>query len=86
MAKTFNDQTFKCCKKNLETPKYQCEGNLHNRLSSHPTLRAIVKYRNHPIINIIRCFLLSFLSFHFLHVDKNFVLKKIKRLIDEKAI
>ena len=35
MANTFND-FFSNIVKNLKIPEYQCENDLHNRLSSHP--------------------------------------------------
>ena len=53
IAKTFNE-FFSNVVKNFEIPEYQCEDNLHNRLSSNPVLHAIMKYRNHPSINNIR--------------------------------
>ena len=40
--------------KSLEILEYQCKHNLHSRLSSNPVLQAIMKYRYHPSINIIR--------------------------------
>ena len=52
VAKTFND-FFSNIVKNLKIPEYQCEDDLHKRLSSHPVLQAILKYRNHPSINNI---------------------------------
>ena len=64
VAKTFND-FFSNIVKNLKIPKYQCEDDLHNRLSSHPALQAILKYRNHPSINNIRNSSQKFLSLFF---------------------
>lgn len=52
VVKTLND-IFTNIAKNLEFPEYQCEDNLHIRLSSHSALQAIVKYRDHLRINII---------------------------------
>ena len=52
VAKTFND-FFSNIVKNLKIREYQCEDDLHNRLSTHPVLQAILKYRNHPSINPI---------------------------------
>ena len=57
-----------------------------NRLSSHPALQVIMRYRNHPSINIIRCVWQRFSNFHFSHVDKNTVLKETKRLSANKVI
>lgn len=56
----FLNDFFSYVVKILETPEYQCKDNLHNRLSSHFPLQAIMKYRNHP--NIWH-FLQSFSSF-----------------------
>ena len=85
MANNFND-FFSNIVKNLEIPEYQCENDLHNRLSSHPALQAIMKYRNHPSINIIRHFSQRYSSFYFSQVEKNTVLKEIRRLSSKKAI
>ena len=79
MANTFND-FFSNIVKNLKIPEYQCENDLHNRLSSHPALQAIMKYRNHPSINIIRHFSQRYSSFYFSQVGKTTVLKEIKRI------
>ena len=84
-AKTLND-FFSNVIKNLEVPKDYFEDNLDIRLSSHPALPAIVKYKNHPKINIIRRFSQYFLSFQFKHVDKNTIRKEIERLIAKKVI
>ena len=85
MANTFND-FFSNIVKNLKIPEYQCENDLHNRLSSHPALQAIMKYRNHPSINIIRHFSQRYSSFYFSQVEKNTVLKEIRRLSSKKAV
>ena len=55
--------------------EYQCEHNLHSRLLSNPVLQAIMKYRYHPSINIIRNYSKRFLTFYFSVVGKNTVLK-----------
>ena len=47
---------FSIIVKNLEIPEYPCEDTLHIRLSSHSALQATMKLRDHPSINIIRCF------------------------------
>ena len=85
VAKTFND-FFSNIVKNLKIPEYQCEDDLHNRLSSHPALQAILKYRNHPSINNIRNSSQRFSSFYFSQVDTNTVLKEIRRLSAKKAV
>ena len=45
-AQTFNG-FFSNIVKNLE---YKCENDLSNRFSSDPVLKAIMKYRNHPVL------------------------------------
>ena len=40
---TFND-FFSNIVKNLKIAEYQCENDLHSRLSTHPALQAIMKY------------------------------------------
>ena len=63
VAKTLND-FFSNIVKNYKVPEYQCEDDLHNRLSSNPVLQAILKYVNHPNINNIRNSLQRFSSFY----------------------
>ena len=53
VAKSFNE-FFSNIVKNLEILEYQCEDNLHSRLSSNPVLQAIMKHRHQPSISIIR--------------------------------
>ena len=43
MANTFNNFLLNIVK-NLKIPEYQCENDLHSRLSNHPALQAIMKY------------------------------------------
>ena len=86
VAKIFNE-FFSNIVKNLEVPEYQCEdNNLHNRLSATPVLQTILKYRNHPSINTIRRFSQGNRGFYFSRVDKNTVLKEIRKLSSKKAV
>ena len=85
MANTFND-FFSNIVKNLKIPEYQCENDLCSILPSHHALQAIMKYRNHPSINIIRHFSQRYSSFYFSQVEKNTVLKEIRRLSSKKAV
>ena len=86
VAKIFKE-FFSNIVKNLEIPEYQCEdNNLHNRLSATPVLQAILKYRNHPSINTIRRFSQGNRGFYFSRVDKNTVLKEIRKLGSKKAV
>ena len=85
VAQNFND-FFSNIAKSLKIHEYQCEDDVHNRLSSHPALQAILKYRNHPSINNIRNSSQRFSSFYFSQVDTNTVLKEIRRLSAKKAV
>ena len=85
VANTFND-LFSNIVKNLKILEYQCENDLHSISSSHPALQAIMKYMNHPSINIIRHFSQSILVFIFHKLKKNTVLKEIRRLSSKKAV
>ena len=85
MANTF-DYFFSNIVKNLKIPEHQCENDLHSRLSNHPAFQATMKYRNHPSINIIPHFLQRYSSFYFSQVEKNSVLKEIRRLSSNKAV
>ena len=78
VAKTFNN-FFPNIVKNLEVLEYQYLEKLHSRLSSNPVLQAIIKYRDHPNINIIKCYSQRFQSFYFSVVDKNTGIKKIEK-------
>ena len=72
--------------KNLKIPEYYAENNLPPNLSRHPTLKAILKYKNHSSISIIKRFSERFSSFHFSQVDKNKVLKEIINLSLYKSV
>ena len=85
VAKTFDD-FFSNIVKNLKIPEYQSEDDLHNRLSSHSALQAILKYRNQPSINNIRNSSRRFSSFYFSQVDTNIILKEIRILSAKRAV
>ena len=85
VAKKFNGFLSNIVK-NLKISEYQCKDDLHNRLSSHPALQAILKYRNHPSINNIQNSSQRLSSFHFSQVHTNTVLKEIGRLRAKKAV
>ena len=85
VANTLNN-FFSTIIKNLKIPEYYAENNLSPNLSRHPTLRAVVKYKNHPSISIIKRFSERFSSFHFSQVDKNTVLKEIMKLSLNKPV
>ena len=56
-------------------------------LSSYATLNAIIEYKNHPSMHIIKRLSQRFLSSdYFSHVDKKTVLKEIIKLNLNKAV
>ena len=75
VANTLND-FFSSIIKNLELPEYYVEDKLSHNLSSHPTLKAILKYKKHPSIKVIKSFSTRFSKFYLSQVDKNTVLKR----------
>ena len=85
VANTLNN-FFSTIIKNLKIPQYYAENNLPPNLSRHPTLKAILKYKNHPSISIIKRFSERFSSLHFSQVDKNTVLKKIMKSSLNKSV
>ena len=70
---------------NLNIPEHHVNA-LHHSLSNHLTLNAILKYKNHPSIDTIRCATKHLSSFYFLQVDKKTVIKDIKNLKISKAV
>ena len=85
VANTLNNY-FSNVVKNLKTPEKFVTDSLPQSLSRHPTLNAILKYKNHPSMRVIKRFSQRFSSFYFSHVDKNTVLKEIKKLNLNKAV
>ena len=69
--------------KNLEIPKYKVEVDLHLKMNSRPTLKAVFKYKNHPSIISIGRF--RHQVSNFCSIDKNTVLKEIRDLSTTKA-
>ena len=67
-------------------PEYYVEDKLPHSLSRHPTSKVILKYKNHPGIKIIKSFFTRFSSSYFLQVDKNTVLKEVKKLNMNKTV
>ena len=70
--------------KNLKIPEKFVTDSLPQSLSRHPTLNTnintILKYKNHSSMRVIKRFSQRFSSFYFPHVDKNTVLKEIRKL------
>ena len=85
VANTLNN-FFSTIIKNLKIPEYYAENNLPPSLSRHPTLKAILKYKNHLSRSIIKRFCERFSSFHFSQVDKNTVLKEITKVSLNKSV
>ena len=84
VANWLND-FFSNIAKNLEIPKYEVQDDLHLNMNSHPTLKAVFKYKNHPSIISVRRFRHQFSNFNFSCIDKNTVLKEIRNLSTTKA-
>ena len=63
VANTLSD-FFSNIVKDLNIPEHHVNA-LHHRLSNHPTLKAILKYKNHPIINTVGCATKHLSSFYF---------------------
>ena len=72
--------------KNLNFPEYYVEDKLSHSLPSHPTLKDILKYKNHPSIKVIKSFSTRFSSFYFSQADKNTVLKEIRKIKINKEV
>ena len=84
VANTLNNY-FSNVVKNLKTPEKFVTDSLPQSLSRHQILNAVLKYKNHPSMHVIKKFSQRFSSFYFSHVDKNTVLKEIKKLNFSKA-
>ena len=51
---------------------------LPQSVSRHLTLNAILKYKNHPNMNVLKIFFQRFWSFDFSYVEKKVFLKRLK--------
>ena len=85
VANTLNNY-FSNVVKNLKIPEIFVTDSLPQSLSRHPTLNAILKYKNHPGMRVIKRFSQRFSSFYFSHVDKNTVFKEITKSNLNKAV
>ena len=74
VANTLN-YFFSNIARNLNIPKHLVNA-LNHRLSNHPTLKVILKYKNHPSINTIRCTTKHLSSFYFYQVDQKHCYKR----------
>ena len=84
VANCFNN-FFSNIVKNPEIPKYKVEDDLHLNMNSHPTIKVVFKYINHPSIISIGRFRHQVSNFTFSCIDKNRVLKEIRGLRTTKA-
>ena len=82
VANTLNNY-FSNIFKNLKIPEKFVTDSLPQSSSRHPALNAVLKYKNHPSMRVIKRFSQSF---YFSHVDKNTVLKEIKKLNLNKPV
>ena len=85
MANSLN-KYFSNIVKSLKIPEKFVTDSLPQGLSRHPILNAILKYKIHPSMHVIKRFSQHFSSFYFSHVDKNTVLKEIKKSNLNKTI
>ena len=85
VANTLN-KFFSDVVKNLKIPEKFANNNLPRILSKHPTLNAIMKYKNHPSMDVIKKISHGLSSFYFSHIDKKTVLDEIKKLKLSKAV
>ena len=74
---------FSSAVNNLNIPEYSGINILAERIS-HPTLKAILKYKNHPSIVIINNLKMNF-NFYFSVVSEEDFLKEIKKLNPRKS-
>ena len=72
--------------KNLKISEKFADHYLLLSLARPSTLNAILKYKDHPSIRVIKRVSQRFLSFYFSPVDNNTVLKKIRKLKSNKTV
>ena len=85
VANTLN-KFFSNVVKNLKIPENFANNNLPRILSKHPTLNAIMKYKNHASMDVIKKISHGLSSFYFSRIDKKTVLNEIKKLKLSKAV
>ena len=84
VAQRFN-QFFSNIVKNIGTTKYVVGDKLHLNFKNHPILMVLLKCSDHPSIITIKHFRYLTVPFHFLHIDKKTVLKKLRSLSNNKV-
>ena len=85
LANTLNTFFFNTVK-NLRIPEKFADHDHPHTLSRHPTLNSILKYKDHPTIRVIERVSQGFSSFYFSTVNKNTVLKEIRKLKSSKVV
>ena len=85
IANTLN-KFFSNVVKNLKIPEKFANNNLPRILSKHPTLNAIMKYKNHQSMDAIKKISHGLSRFYFSRIDKKTVLNEIKKLKLSKAV
>ena len=69
--------------RNLKIQEKFADNNFPHNLLSHPTLHAMLKYKDHPNIRVIKRFSQRFSSFYFSPVVKSTALKENESLIKQ---
>ena len=70
----------------MKIPEKFADHYLPHSLSRQPTLNVTLKYKDHPSIRVIKRVSQRFSSFYFLPVDKNTVIKEIRKLKSSKPV
>ena len=84
VANTFNNY-FSNVAKNLKIPEKFVTDSFPQSLSRHPTLNAILKYKNHPSMHVIKKNLLNLCQVFIFHMlTKILFLKRFKNQISIK--
>ena len=85
LANTLNTFFFNTVKAVRIPEKFGDHYHPHS-LSRHPTLSSILKHKGHPTIRVIERVSRRFSSFYFSTVNKNTVLKEIRKLKSNKVV
>ena len=65
---------------NLKIPEFQAWNKFYQKIKNNPTLKAVLKYRDHPGLAVIKHIFYRLPVFYFSCVDKNSVIKEIRKL------
>ena len=86
VANTLNIFFFEHSKKFENSRKNLLITNSFTAYQDNPTLNALLKYKDHPNVRVIKRVSQRFSRFYFPSVDKNTVLKEIRKLKSNKAV